>query len=182
MIDEQTTTAPSQQLLAAWLQASGRLSSAASSANHANPAVFLGYWLLAFGCRLLWSLFPDPWSLSFRSLAPSSLLFCSLVPAFLFSCSLVPLLPCCLAPLLPCSLAPLLPCSLGPLVPCSLVPCFSPTPPVSLPTPTPQAPTPLLFCSPFPCSLGPYGPCFLPHPPMYSAPHPPMPFCETVKL
>jgi hypothetical protein len=169
MIDEQTTTAPSQQLLAAWLQGSGRLSSAASSANHANPAVFLGYWLLAFRCRLLWSLFPDPWSLSFRSLAPSSLLFCSLVPAFLFSCSLVPLLPCCLAPLLPCSLAPLLPCSLGPLVGLST-------------HPHPSSPHPPAFLFPFPLFPWSFGPCFLPHPPMYSAPHPPMPFCETVKL
>ena len=59
MIDEQTTTATGHQLLAAWLQVSGCLSSAASSANYANPAVFFAYWLLAIGHWL----FHLPWSL-----------------------------------------------------------------------------------------------------------------------
>jgi hypothetical protein len=70
MIDEQTTTATGHQLLAAWLQASGCLSSAASVANYAYPAVFLGYWLLAIRYRLFWPLFRNPRSLSFRSLVP----------------------------------------------------------------------------------------------------------------
>jgi hypothetical protein len=72
-IDEQTTTATGNRLLAAWLRVSRCLSSPASSANYVSPAVFFGYWLLATGYRLLATAYSQPSC----SLAP-----CFLAPSF----------------------------------------------------------------------------------------------------
>jgi hypothetical protein len=109
MIDEQTTTATGHQLLAAWLQASGCLSSAASVANYAYPAVFLGYWLLAIRYRLFWPLFRNPRSLSFRSLVPlfpwSLLLYRRRPRRLSWGGPRPPPLPCSLVPV-PRSLSP----------------------------------------------------------------------------